>query len=190
MYGITQNLNYEEILSLLLRQMKKECDRISEDYPGKRIMIKCWEPEEEHDRIEMYLKNGFYIGRGTPILVRRLDNVKNYDFGKPQYLNIQTDYGNENLEIKELTMEDNFLDEYEKANGNAFVIPDSIGDLAFKLNGPDVKVFAVMKGKEIISSITIWECNEKELRLRIFSVLTHIGERALHQHLSNMFVHT
>lgn len=154
-------LNQDAILSLLLGQMKKECDRISANYPGKRIIIKCWEHEEEHERIEMYLKNDFYIGRGTPILVKKLDNVKSYDFSKPQYLNIQTDYGNETLEIKELTMEDNFLDEYEKANGNAFVIPDSIGDLAFKMNGPDVKVFAVMKGKEINSSIMIWECSEK-----------------------------
>ena len=62
------------------------------------------------------------------LIVRKLDNVKNYDFSKPQYLNIQTDYGNETLEIKELTMEDNFLEEYEKANGNAFVILDSIGE--------------------------------------------------------------
>lgn len=160
-YIDSEELNQDEILSLLLGQMKKECDRISEDYPGKRIMIKCWEPEENHERIEMYLKNDFYIGRGTPILVKKLDNVKNYDFSKPQYLNIQTDYDNETLEIKELTMDDNFLDEYEKANGNAFVIPDSIGDLVFKLNDPNVKVFAVMKGKEIISSVTIWECSEK-----------------------------
>lgn len=153
--------NPGEIMSLLLEQMKIECDRISADYPGKRIFIKCWAPEEEHERIECYLNNGFYIGRGTLILVRKLDHVKTYDFSKPKYMDFQTEEGIETLEIKELTMEDDFLEEYERANGNAFVIPDSIGDLTFKMNGPDVKVFAVMKGKQIISSITIWECSEK-----------------------------
>lgn len=160
-YVDTETANQDEVLSLLLGQMKRECDRISAAYPGKRIFIKCWVPEEEHGRIELFLRNGFYLGRGTPVLVRQLEDVEPLDPGKPQRLNIQTENGNETLEIKALTMEDQFLEEYEKANGNAFVIPDSIGDLAFKMNGPDVKVFAVMKGKEIIASVMIWDCGEK-----------------------------
>lgn len=50
---------------------------------------------------------------------------------------------------------------YWKIQFHPDLIRDSIGDLAFKMNGPDVKVFAVMKGREIIASIMIWDCGEK-----------------------------
>jgi ribosomal protein S18 acetylase RimI-like enzyme len=149
------------ILVQLLDKLKENCDSISMQYPGKRIFMKAWLPEEAHDRIELLMKHGFTIGRGTPILVRKLDDCGYIDTSVPMPLKVRFDDRTEHLEIRELAFDEKTMAAYEAANANAFIAPDSTGDLWFKLNDPEVKVFAALKEDKIISSVTVWRVGEK-----------------------------
>lgn len=153
--------NATEALELLLAEMKKCCDDISRNYPGKRIFIKTWVSEEEHERIEFFLKQGFVIGRCTPILVRKLDNCTALGDESVRKLQVELEDGVKELEIKALDFDENVMAEYAKSNGSAFVIPDSVTDLWFKLNDPEIKVFAAVCGERIVASVMIWRINEK-----------------------------
>lgn len=145
----------------LLDKLKENCDSISMQYPGKRIFMKTWLPEEAHDRIELLMRHGFTVGRGTLILVRKLDECESIDTSVAKPLEVKFEDRTEQLEIREVVFDEKTMAAYETANADAFIAPDSIGDLWFKLNDPEIKVFAALKGEQIISAVTVWRVGEK-----------------------------
>ncbi len=148
-------------LGMLLTEMKGCCDEISKNYSGKRIFIKTWALEEEHDIIEFFLKQGFVIGRCTPVMVRNIVEDSSLAVKPQEMLQVHLGTETKNLEFKILNFDDKVMAEYLKSNGNAFFVPDSEKDLWFKLNSPDLKIFAATCGDQVIASVMIWRINEK-----------------------------
>lgn len=140
-----------EVSAGLLEELQAIFREMEQDYPEKKLVLRTWTRATAKSYLEFLMQFGFMIRRSTPLMVRDLSDLSDLseDFSLPR-----------GLTIKVLQMDDAVMERYIEATAKAFLVPDSAGELRFRLAGGTAKVYAVLKGEEIIASVTIWEISE------------------------------
>jgi len=163
-YKAVEGTEWEiEASEAILEDLKLSFEDLCDLYPDKRLILRLWSNGANNAYIEFLMMNEFRPMKVTPILEKRLD----YDELMPGAMKRAKEELagiNPGLEIKEIfpNKDENLMREYMKSNGSAFEVEDSTAELCFRMAGPFTKVFAVMDGETVVSSVTVWKISDEQ----------------------------
>lgn len=160
-YKAVVGTDYEvEASTEMLENLKLKFCRLQDTYFDKRLILRLWCGGSESAYMEFLLYHQFRAMKVTPILVKSLDDSgKKHELGIDEFL-FRLD---KEMKIQEIKPNEDpeLMKSYMEANGSAFCVEDSENELRFRLGSPKSHVFAVMKGSQVIASVTTWEVSEK-----------------------------
>lgn len=143
----------------MLKHLKLDFCKLQDRYYDKRLILRLWCGGSESAYMEFLMYHEFRAMKVTPILVKSLDmGQMKRELQISEFL-YRLDKKLEICEIKPQE-DEKLMRAYMNANGSAFEVEDSENELRFRLASPKSHVFAVMRGNEVIASVTTWEVSK------------------------------
>lgn len=137
-----------EIRTGLLEKVKQQFNHYQQQYPDKKLVLRCWCMEDEKARMQDLLASGFTAQGITMIL--------SYNLTKE----LPSVNEQEGISFGKLSCDEDGIKSYLSANEAGYDnVQDSEDELRFRLQG-GAMVFAATKGTKVLSSCTIWNIDE------------------------------
>lgn len=145
------NLLEVEASAALLEALTEEFHKKEAEYPDKKLVLRTWCRASATRYLEFLMQFAFMIKRSTPVMVRNLEDLSDLpeEPGLPR-----------GFRIRKMQFDEPAMKRYIAATQKAYVVPDSAAELWFRLGGGETQVFCVMKGEDIVASVTVWPVTE------------------------------
>ncbi|MGN1119684.1 MAG: GNAT family N-acetyltransferase, partial [Oscillospiraceae bacterium] len=143
--------NRDSVERELIKAAKQRLLEIKEHYPDKKLCIRCWCTENEHEKQQQLLELGFKGSNFTWIMGFDLEHTPIPNAKLP-----------ENISVDILDCTDDALKAYLEANGAGFDnVQDSEGELRFRLGDERTKLFTAQDCGKIVSSVIVWHISDE-----------------------------
>lgn len=143
--------NKDAVERELINAVKQRMIEIKENYPDKKLCIRCWCTEKDYDYQQQLLELGFKGNNLIWIMGFDLENTAIPEAETP-----------ENITIDMLDCSDDNLKSYLEANYLGFDnVQDAEGELRFRLGDERTWIFTAQEHEKIVSSVTVWHISDE-----------------------------
>lgn len=142
----------KDVERALLKELKRHFGEIKQQYPDKKLVMRCWCEDTEKEDMQMYLEEGLSANSITWVLGEDLKKeIPVYDVP-------------EEIKIGKHDFDRDGMKSYMEANELGYDgVADAEEELRFRLCDEDTAVFTAMDGDKVVSSTTVWSI-DKEIR--------------------------
>lgn len=134
----------------LINAVKQRMLEIKENYPDKKLCIRCWCTEKDNDYQQQLLELGF---KGN-----NLTWIMGFDL---EHTTIPKAEISENISVDMLDCTEDALNAYLEANCLGYDnVQDAEGELRFRLGDERTKIFTAQDCGKIVSSVTVWHISD------------------------------
>ena len=141
----------KEVEVALVNEAKKHIQKFKNIYPDKKLCMRCFVLSNQKDEIQFWLEQGFST-KGIMWI---------FDFDLKKTIPIYE--CNENISIEKIDFSTEKAD-YLKANELGFFgVQDAENELSYRVFNCSALIFCAKKENEIVSSVTIWEIENKKV---------------------------
>ena len=142
-----------EVSELLLKNLTEYFSTFSLKYSGKRLILRTWIRSAHTAYLELLNSLGFRPMRTMEVLEKELSEMENTAEDRDPL-----EFPNDpEIRFTRLDFTDEAIREaYIRSSRAAFGIFDSIEELLFRVRCGEASVYAFIRDREILSSLTVW----------------------------------